>query len=87
MSVTLSHALQQSEQVMAQQQMGAKGSPGILPPLSVIISIVNQLTRAILPSDAWSNAPQLDSRSSLPLSGAAGHSHPPTLSLSPPVHS
>lgn len=52
MSVTLSHALQQSEQVMAQQQMGAKGSPGILPPLSVIISIVNQLTRAILPSDA-----------------------------------
>lgn len=54
MSVTFSHVLQQSEQaiVMAQQQMGAKGSPGILPPLPVIISIVNQLTRAILPSDA-----------------------------------
>lgn len=49
MSVTLSRALQQSEQafVMARQRV-----PGIPPPLSVIISIVNQLTRAILPSDA-----------------------------------
>ena len=31
---------------------GSKGFDSILPPLLVIISIVNQLTRAILPSDA-----------------------------------
>lgn len=51
MSVTLS--IQQSEQAFVMAgQMGAKGFACILPPLLLIISIVNQLTRAILPSDA-----------------------------------
>lgn len=56
---------------------GSKRYACIPPLLLVIISIVNRLTWAILPSDAWVSALQPGSRCSLPLSGAAGYSHPP----------